>query len=158
MPDHDEQDEDPLFETLAREVRRLFHQLRLSAEQLHADPALTAAHRAMLESLFRDGPQTVPELARGRSVSRQHIQILINRLLELGLVEARPNPGNRRSPHIALADAGRKRFEAMRRRERRTFAPATLPVSARRLREATETLAALREHLAAKLPPADAPR
>src|SRR5262245_21516275 len=102
--------EDPPFEAFAREVRRLFHQLRLAAEALHGDPEISAAHRAMLESLYREGPLTVPGLARGRSVSRQHIQILINRLLELGLVETTPNPGNRRSPFIALSDAGRRRF------------------------------------------------
>src|SRR5262245_24713425 len=101
----------------------------------------------MLESLYREGALTVPGLARGRSVSRQHIQVLINRLLELHLVEARPNPGNKRSPFIALTDAGRKRFEAMRRREHRAFAATTLPVSVRRLQEATETLAGVRQHL-----------
>src|SRR5262245_15000639 len=104
----------------------------------------------MLESLYREGPLTVPGLARGRSVSRQHIQILINRLLDLGLVETRPNPGNRRSPFIALTDGGQKRFEGMRRREHRAFATTSFPVSGRRMRDATETLAALRAALAAR--------
>jgi DNA-binding MarR family transcriptional regulator len=146
---------DPPFEALAREVRRLFHQLKLSAEYLHDDPELTAAHRAMLESLFRDGPQTVPSLARGRSVSRQNIQVLVNRLLELGLADAQANPHSLRSPIIALTDAGRRRFEAMRRREHRAFAAASLPVSAKRLREATETLEALRQHLAQRFSPGE---
>jgi DNA-binding MarR family transcriptional regulator len=147
--------EDPPFEALAREVRRLFHQLKLSAEYLHEDPELTASHRAMLESLFRDGPQTVPALARGRSVSRQNIQVLVNRLLELGLADAQANPHSLRSPIIALTDTGRRRFEAMRRREHRAFAAATLPVSAKRLREATETLEALRQHLAQRFSAGD---
>jgi DNA-binding MarR family transcriptional regulator len=148
----DPKEPDPPFEALAREVRRLFHQLKASAERLHDDPELTAAHRAMLESLYREGPLTVPGLARGRSVSRQHIQVLINRLLELRLVETRSNAANKRSPFVALTEAGRKRFEAMRRREHRAFAATTLPVSARRLEDATETLAAVRRYLADRFP------
>lgn len=146
---------DPPFERLAGEVRRLFHQLRISAELLHDDPELTAAHRAMLESLTREGELTVPELARGRSVSRQSIQVLVNRLLELGLVATRPNPANRRSPFIVLTPEGRRRFETMRKREHRAFAGATLPVTARRMHEATQTLAALRQHLAENVSPTE---
>ncbi len=137
-------------EALMREVRLTFHELRATAEALHDDPAgLTAAHRGVLESLERGGPQTVPALARARPVSRQHIQILVNRLLEVGLVRTEPNPAHERSQLIALTPAGAKRFAEMKRRERRALGNAKLPVSEARLRAATETLAELREFLAA---------
>src|SRR3954464_3148661 len=85
------------FDALTREVRLTFHQLKAAAEALHADPdGLGAAHRGVLESLHRDGAQSVPALARARPVSRQHIQVLANRLLELRLVETVQNPAHQR--------------------------------------------------------------
>ena len=111
---------DSAFDDLGLEVRRLFNQLRAAAETIHADhEALPIAQRAILESLHRDGPATVPALARARPVSRQHVQILVNALAGAGLVETRPNPGHRRSPFVALTPAGRRLFTAMRTRERR---------------------------------------
>lgn len=142
------------FEALGREVRGLFHQLRATGEAIHAaHDALPVSQRAVLESLHRDGPATVPALARARPVSRQHIQVLVNALLEAGLVEAAENPGHRRSPQIALTAAGRRRFEAMRARERRALAGQPLPVSAAELRSAARVLRVLRTHLAEAWPP-----
>ncbi len=133
---------------LAREVRLLFHQLRATSEALHQDrDGLTAGHRGVLESLEREGPQTVPDLARARPVSRQHIQTLVNRLLELELCATRPNPAHRGSPLIELTANGRRRFSAMLQREREALGQSRSPVSGRRLREATETLAEVRRYL-----------
>jgi DNA-binding MarR family transcriptional regulator len=141
-------EEEPPLEALAREVRRLFHELRRTAEVLHADPEIGAAHRAVLESLFREGPQTVPMLARSRPVARQHIQVLVNRLLELRLVTARENPAHRRSPVIELTASGRTRFERMRRREHRALASLDPGVTDRDVLTAAATLAHVRESLA----------
>src|SRR3954471_13638288 len=137
--------EESAFERLAGETRRLFYQLRAAAEALHDDDRVTAAHRGVLESLYRLGPQTVPAMARARPVSRQHIQTLVNRLAALGLVEAQENPASRRSPLIGLTATGRRRIEGMLRREHRAVDPARLPVSQRRLHTAAETLRAVRE-------------
>jgi len=137
------------FEGLTREIRLAFHELRAAAEALHDDPdGLTPAHRGVLESLHTAGPRTVPALARVRPVSRQHIQILVNRLLELGLVATTENPAHERSPLIGLTPAGKKRFEAMQRRERDALRRAKLPVSIPRMAEAADTLRRLREFLA----------
>jgi DNA-binding MarR family transcriptional regulator len=142
------------FDQLGREVRGLFHQLRAAAETIHADhDALPIAQRAILESLHRDGPATVPALARARPVSRQHVQILVNALAGVGLVETRPNPGHRRSPLVALTPAGRRRFVSMRARERRAVGAQRLPVTDAEMRAAANVLRALRAHLAGALPP-----
>ncbi len=127
----------------------LFHELRATADSLHDDPdGLSAGHRGVLESLRREGARTVPDLARARPVSRQHIQVLVNRLLELELVVTTPNPAHRGSPLVALTPAGRRRFTAMVARERDAFAHAKLPVPLGRLREATQTLHEVRRFLA----------
>ena len=154
MPRRSEATDETPFDTLGREVRGLFHQLRATAEAIHEERGgLPVAQRAVLESLHRGGPATVPALARARPVSRQHIQVLVNALLEEGLVETLENPGHRRSPLVALTAAGRKRFEEMRARERRALAKPGLPVSDAEMRAAARVLRALREHLARAWPP-----
>ena len=133
------------LEDLIGEVRLAFHQLKATAELLHQDPdGLTASHRGVLESLHREGPRTVPDLARARPVSRQHIQVLVNRLLQLELVRTVPNPAHRKSPLIELTPAGARRFEAMQRRERRVLQAVARELPEARVRAAADTLSNLR--------------
>src|SRR5215813_8522065 len=56
------------------EAVSLFHLLRALAARLHGQGEMTAARRGILRGLERLGPQSVPQLARARPVSRQHIQ------------------------------------------------------------------------------------
>ena len=86
-------------------------------EQLHGRPELTNACRGVLRDLARLGPRTVPQLARGRECSRQHVQVLVNRLAADGMAEMIPNPDHCRSPLVRLTPAGRDTLEAMWRRE-----------------------------------------
>jgi DNA-binding MarR family transcriptional regulator len=99
------------------EVRRLFHRLASASDTLHADVGVSAAQRAVLEALATSGASTVPELARRKGVSRQHVQVLANALAAARLIDARPNPAHLRSPLLELTEAGRQTFEAMRARE-----------------------------------------
>jgi len=57
---------------------------------------LSAARRGVLRSLARLGPQTVPQMAGARPVSRQHIQTIVNALAADGLVETIDNPAHKR--------------------------------------------------------------
>jgi DNA-binding MarR family transcriptional regulator len=137
------------FERLALEVRRTFHELRAVAERLHGDAqGVTPSHRAVLESLRRSGPQTVPALARARPVARQHIQVLVNDLQRLGLVATLANPAHRRSPLVELTRRGRQRFDSLLRREREALSQAKLPLSAAQMTEVAEALQTLRAALA----------
>jgi DNA-binding MarR family transcriptional regulator len=78
--------EKPL-EELIDEVRLLWNTLVQRGERLHAGESITMGQRAVLEFLLRNGPTTVPNVARSRRVSRQHIQALVDPLLERGLVQ-----------------------------------------------------------------------
>ncbi len=60
-----------------------------------------------LHSLALDGPQTVPQLARIRPVSRQHIQKIANEAEAEGLIEFIDNPAHKRSRLIQLTERGR---------------------------------------------------
>lgn len=98
-------------------TRLLFHRLRATADTLHAGLEITAPMRGVMESLWRVGPQTVPQLAAARPVSRQHIQTQVNALRDRGIVDIVPNPAHKRSSLIDLTAEGRRQFEAMLSRE-----------------------------------------
>ncbi len=105
------------IEAVTTSVRSLFHRLRAVGDRLHADLGVTTAMRGVMESLAKGGPMTVPQMARQRPVSRQHIQMLVNQLAEAGLCASRPNPGHKRSVLIELTEDGKRVFEEIRRRE-----------------------------------------
>jgi DNA-binding MarR family transcriptional regulator len=68
----------------------------------------------VLRSLVQEGPQTVPQMAAARPVSRQHCQTIVNGLAEQGLVEFLDNPRHKRSKLVRLTKRGRTRFESMK--------------------------------------------
>jgi DNA-binding MarR family transcriptional regulator len=102
---------------MARDIRKLFHILGAVGDALHADLGITASMRAVLESLARGGAQTVPQMARARPVTRQHIQAIVDQLLNAGLVTLQPNPAHKRSSLVALTKAGEAAFATMSDRE-----------------------------------------
>lgn len=105
------------FYPMTLAVRRLFHKLAYGIAALHRDEEISVGMRAVLESVIDGGPQTVPHMARVRPVTRQHIQGLVNGLMEAGLVEAVDNPAHKRSRLIRATESGAALFERMRRRE-----------------------------------------
>jgi MarR family len=73
----------------------------------------------VLRGLRRHSAQTVPNMARMRPVSRQHIQELVNRLHATGLVEFEENPAHRRSHLVRLTLNGQRKIGDKEDRERR---------------------------------------
>lgn len=136
---------------LTREVRACFNRLAALADTLHRDIRVTAAMRAVMEALFEGGEQTVPAVARAKSVTRQHIQVLVNDLVSEGLVVTRPNPDDRRSPLVALSRRGSALFKRMREREKVVLAQIARALKARDVGAAAATLEALRGWLDFKL-------
>ncbi|MDP6883807.1 MAG: hypothetical protein QF830_06710, partial [Rhodospirillales bacterium] len=61
------------------DLRLCFNLLRTRADEMHKDLGVNASMRAVMESLAGEDEKTVPEIARGKSVSRQHIQVIANR-------------------------------------------------------------------------------
>jgi DNA-binding MarR family transcriptional regulator len=132
-------------ERLIKLVRLCFQRLRAAGDALHADLGVNASLRAVLETLYELGENTVPEIARAKSVSRQHIQKIVDALASLGHVTARANPGHKRSPLIALTAKGRRLFETMRRREAGIVAALARRLDGAELAAALRTLAVLAE-------------
>lgn len=134
------------FDELTTEVRHLFHRLAAVVDALHD---LSASQRAVLERLWRDGDQTVPELARACRVSRQFIQVVVNDLVELGLLVAVANPAHARSPRFHITDAGLERFEEMKKKERMLLERSPVPVTASEMQATADVLRRIRMHFEA---------
>lgn len=130
--------------SLTNEVRLFFHQLSASGEALHRDEPVSMGMRAVLEHLFQNGATTVPDIARARGVTRQHIQTLVNELIELGTVRLADNPAHKRSSLVELSQKGKQMIQRMKARENRFFADVRGSVAAGDVRRATRTLRLLR--------------
>ena len=133
------------FESFCQEVVALFHRLRLATEQLHSGNELTAGRRGVMLSLLNGGPRTVPQLARARPVSRQHIRTIVTPDGERGAARTgrQPEPQtiaacstDRARPQKHYADANERR-DALRR-----FG---FTFRRSRLHEAADTLRRVRE-------------
>ena len=137
----------PSIDELLDQVRLLWHVMVQGAERLHEGEPITLGMRAVLELLARTGPAAVPEIARSREVTRQHIQAIVHDLLELRLVSLDDNPAHRRSALVRLTPDGRKAIDRMKRRERQFFDRLELDARPDDLRRAAATLSAVRKAL-----------
>ena len=137
------------FHAMIDETKSLFHRVRAVADELHRDPETTAGMRGILESLERHGPQTVPQMACARPVTRQHVQTLINQLLDRRLVELVPNPAHRKSHLVQLTLAGSELVESLLDRENRLVSAIDFGISERKMYDAAEALRAVRRTLEA---------
>jgi DNA-binding MarR family transcriptional regulator len=98
-------------------IRRLFRAMAQLADRYLQAHGLSAADRAVLEFLYPERELSVPEIATRYQVSRQHVQVTVNALLEDGFLESRPNPRHKRSPLIVLTRVGRDLFGRIRAAE-----------------------------------------
>jgi DNA-binding MarR family transcriptional regulator len=128
-------------------TRRLFRAMADKADSYLQPLGITAADRAILEFLYPDKALTVPEIAKRYAVSRQHVQVTVNPLLESGLIRQQPNPSHKRSPHIVLTAAGRKLFDKIRKADKRAIEALFADVSATGQRQTRATLTTLLERL-----------
>jgi DNA-binding MarR family transcriptional regulator len=139
---------------MIREVRRLLdevilleHRLVRTAEALHADLDVSVPGRAVLEFLERTGRSSVPDIARARDVSRQHIQTIVDSLESDRLIQRTSNPAHRRSPLFALTTSGSELIELMHERERKVIQHRVVGIDRADIVAATEVLAAVRAAL-----------
>ena len=129
------------------ESRALFHRLTAVAERIHKLGERSGGRRGILESLSRHGPQTVPQMARARPVSRQHIQVLVNDLISAGHVQVIDNPQHRRSRLVRLTPEGKSVLDQMYHREAQALQAVTFDnLSEEDLLRAAAVLKTVREY------------
>lgn len=129
------------------EVALLYFRMTTAATELLGQGKHSSGRRSILRSIDADGAQTVPAMARVRSVSRQHVQQLVDQLKSDGLVRAAPNPAHRRSKLITLTADGRRFLQRMKQREVVLFDLLAAEISPGEFRQATELVRTLRQRL-----------
>ena len=129
------------------EVRLLHNRLIELAEELHRGSGISTSQRAVLEFIHRQGPATVPTIARARGVTRQHIQAITNELRSLDLIESQQNPAHQRSPMIVLTEDGRQTIDQILEREGDYLTRHVDDLDENELRAAAQTLASVRHAL-----------
>ena len=128
------------FNVLINETAALFHRLRIVADEVHHHGEMSGGLRSILRTLNKVGELTVPQMARERAVSRQHVQMLVNRLADEGYVEFIENPAHKRSAFVRLTARGKKTVEAMNRREEKLLSKGSIGATDQQMVRAAETL------------------
>lgn len=128
-------------------VRRLFRALAQRSNENLVESGISAADRAVMEFLYPEKSLSVPAIAARYQVSRQHVQVTVNSLLDKGLVVARDNPRHKRSPLITLEPKGRELFARVLEQDRRELDRLLASVPAADLRTTRRTLNSLLEEL-----------
>ena len=118
-------------DALVFEVRRCFGRLKPLDDQKNKNFGIMSAMRRVIEILHQGGGQTVAQVARTQSVTRQTIQALVNGLAGASLVLMQRDPKDRRIVNIELTGHGKAVFAEIRRREK--FILAVLPTGLVRL-------------------------
>ncbi|MEQ8746189.1 MarR family transcriptional regulator [Pyruvatibacter sp.] len=91
----------------------LYFRLQAQSQNLGTENAQRGGAWGILNSVITQGPQTVPQLARARPVSRQHIQKLANEMAADGLIQFVANPAHRRSQLIEATPKGLDAYARM---------------------------------------------
>jgi DNA-binding MarR family transcriptional regulator len=127
------------------EAVALFFRLRAVLEDIHGNSEISGSMRGVMRDLKANGPLTVPQMARRRPVSRQHIQAIVNDLLRASLVELRENPRHKRSRIVQLTSDGETALQDIVDREQAVLREIEMPVSEADLNHAHDVMISLRE-------------
>ena len=137
----------PPMEEMIWEVRRLFRELAQAADTALEPLGVTAAMRALLEFLAREeAPATISEIARKRSVSRQHIHQTLSRLDRRWVVRSE-DPDDARSVALSLSKEGRAFWNRIREVDAVLLRRVTARTDEKEVRAAAATLRKVREAL-----------
>jgi DNA-binding MarR family transcriptional regulator len=114
----------PTVEKVSRTDSGLASELRVSvmrlrrrlASERHPDNELSMSQMTVLAALFRNGEQTVGDLAVGERVQPPSMTRTVNHLEEAGYVARRPHESDGRQVLVNLSELGRKTLLADRAR------------------------------------------
>lgn len=126
------------------ETIALFHRLAWVADEIYGEQGRGTSRRGILRGLVRFGPQSVPQLARARSVRRQTVQPVVDELVAEGLVEWIANPRHATSRLVRIRPSGAAIVERMDRIDRRVLEVVGADLEPDAIATTTATLRALR--------------
>lgn len=131
------------FHILANATTVFYQSLKTAGEKIHGRGELSDPKRGVLMQLYRYGPQTVPKMGRARKVTRQHIQTIVNTLLDAGHIELIDNPDHKRSSLVRLTRQGELQVEKMSQLEADVLSRIDLEVKDKEMLDAAEVLTSI---------------
>ena len=133
---------------LVVEVAAVFFRMREAGKTSGAVTRWGGGLWGFLRTLERDGPRTVPAIARSRPVARQRIQMLADEAAAAGLVEFVDNPAHKRSKLVRLTSKGEATLRVMTGRIEAQAETLGRGLKAGDIRAAAALLRTLRDRLA----------
>lgn len=133
------------FRTLIENAVYFFKRLERVAEDIHQEGEKSGPRRGILSFLVREGAQTVPSMARHMHVTRQFVQLLVNAMVDEGLLELIPNPAHKRSRLVSITEAGAERVERMFEVENALMDFMELDISREELLQAASLISKVRD-------------
>jgi DNA-binding MarR family transcriptional regulator len=131
--------------TVLEESVAIFFRLRAALEDIHGHSEISGSMRGVMRDLNTNGPLTVPQMARRRPVSRQHIQAIVNDLQRAGFVSLTENPRHKRSKIVELTPVGKAALDKIITREHAVLKEMDIPVSLDELQHTHATMVKLRK-------------
>ena len=102
-------------------IRRAFRLMGVRVDQYLKDLGISACDRSVMEYLYPEQKLSVPQIAELYDVSRQHIQSIVNSLLQREIVELHDNPKHKRSALVSLTSKGKTLYEEIIKRDQLAF-------------------------------------
>jgi DNA-binding MarR family transcriptional regulator len=105
------------IQAIYEETINLFLCMTALLEETHGGRPFSVPRRDLMLRLLQSGPQTVPQLARARKVSRQTTQHLVNELISEGFLELSENIAHKLSHLVRLTPKGKEYITSLLQRE-----------------------------------------
>ncbi len=131
------------FHVLSLSVVDFYHCLKKARNQFHREE-LPDPKWNVISILEHLGPQTVPQMARSRKLSRQAIQTTVNLLHKDGYVDFVENPAHKKSALVYLTPKGSSLSDEMNRRERKLISKIELDISSGEMLKAAKVIQSLK--------------
>lgn len=135
------------------EVFKLNGMLLSTADKLVSRFGLTGARWQVMGAIVKaDAPETTARLARNMGLTRQSVQRVVNDMVAEGLLTLAENPHHKRAKLVIMTPRGRKAFDAALALQVPWVEALSSGISKKRLVDATQVLATLRDRLAGNHP------
>lgn len=95
---------------LTTDLMMVFGRMKRAAGSGEVGRVHPGAEFAILDTIQRHGCRTVPEIATWRGVTRQSVQAVVNKLIEVGLLAHAVNPNHKSSKRLELTARGLEQY------------------------------------------------
>ena len=109
------------FDQIVRLIPRIYRSLGCPIIEAAGQQQISMTQYAAMAFLWRNPGVTLSEVARELNVSLGSTSDLVDRLVEMGLVQRETNPDNRRQVQLSLTDTANARIRDMKQERRRQF-------------------------------------